>query len=220
MITSDLSLPYTAIVDNIAVLSYACLLLLDKRKQEMAMKKNKAEMKAEAREVMIQKFDISEEKLPMNEPWDLYGEDFSRAKLIGICLSGQNFDHSNFAGANLNCANLRLAKLIRCDLESADLGSADLTGADLQDAILDGADLRRTNLTGAKNLTAHQLRGALNLEYAIMDGGRFADAVAAGYVVPIYDRELKPTPRPSPPSTEQDERDRIPTPISPARKKR
>jgi uncharacterized protein YjbI with pentapeptide repeats len=85
---------------------------------------------------------------------NLRGADLRRAYLFGADLRGTdlrdaelyraNLCHAVLAGADLRGAQLRGAYLFKTDLRSADLRGAHLNQA------LQGADLQRTSLAGAK----------------------------------------------------------------------
>ncbi len=92
---------------------------------------------------------------------DLAGEGLRQAQLRGVDLAGANLERTRFNGASLVLADLRDSYCHR--------------------ATFDGADLKGANLEGARRLTPAQLAKARNLEYAYLDPGRYADAVAAGY---------------------------------------
>jgi len=99
-------------------------------------------------------------------PWDL-----SEEMLLGMDLSGADLSGVDLYGANLQGTNLQGADLSNSDLRKAVPSWANLSDANLKGAILEGVG----------HLTAHQLAQAKNLEYAYLDPGRYADAVAAGY---------------------------------------
>ena len=67
---------------------------------------------------------------------------------------------------NVAGAFLRRTDFSRANLEGANLSRADFKGAlfvdaNLKDAILDGTNLSGADLTGARNLTAQQLKKAI-----------------------------------------------------------
>ena len=117
--------------------------------------------------------------------------DFSFAKLLDADFVNAYAYNANFSYACLQFAKFDGSYLVSSFLESTDLSSASfkeanlvcikLDYANLLDTSFDGADLGRASLIGVKNLRPTQLVNTRNLEYAILDPGRFADAVAAGY---------------------------------------
>lgn len=100
---------------------------------------------------------------------DLSGSDFSGAELPGADLSGCVLRGASFAAANLRRANaskadfdeavcshanlfegnLYAARIGRADFSHANLFGADTFDALFEDAVLDGADVRRTQLEGS-----------------------------------------------------------------------
>jgi uncharacterized protein YjbI with pentapeptide repeats len=64
-------------------------------------------------------------------------------------------------GAFLRRTDLSFASLRGANMTRADFTGALMRGADLQDAVMKGTILRGADLTGAKNLTAEQLRDAV-----------------------------------------------------------
>lgn len=89
------------------------------------------------------------------EGQDLRGQDWSGVDWQGAGLARVNLAGASLRGADLRGADLRGANLRRADMEGARLEGADWTGADAGFARLMGA-----NLTGAKGLSAGQMRGA------------------------------------------------------------
>jgi uncharacterized protein YjbI with pentapeptide repeats len=86
-------------------------------------------------------------------------------------LTEAHLERANLRQAHLKGAYLGGAHLQRADLRGADLGGADLRGADLEGADLEGADLGgarlegailgTTDVSGARGLTAAQLRSTV-----------------------------------------------------------
>ena len=103
---------------------------------------------------------------------DLTTADLNEATLVGaklagaiLCMAdlrGADLRGATLVGADLSMAELEGADLRDADLRDADLHMADLTEADLSGAKLDTAELILATLTGAKNLTAEQVRSAKN----------------------------------------------------------
>jgi len=103
---------------------------------------------------------------------DFNGENFWRAELRGVNLSGASFECANFNGAilrntKLKGVNLQNANLPGADLRNACLWGADLKGAnfrnaDLQNADFRGANIKDANLGGAN--TKHTLFGDVSPE--------------------------------------------------------
>jgi serine/threonine-protein kinase len=83
---------------------------------------------------------------------DLSGTNFNSAQLRKTNLHGSNLNKSDFGRASLVDANLRDTNLTKAYFSNADLAGADLRGADLSHAYLSNANLRGANLCGA-NLT-------------------------------------------------------------------
>ena len=108
------------------------------------------------------------------EPWmNTAGQ---RQQVIGVQLARRDLRWADAESAFLLKANLFRADMFCADLYEADLRYADLSGADLTGAvliqalldsanfmgtILDDAFLPDTDLRGAKNLTAEQVRSAI-----------------------------------------------------------
>lgn len=67
----------------------------------------------------------------------------------------------NVEGAFLRRTDFSRANLQGANLARADFKGASFVGADLKDAVLDGTNLSGADLTGARNLTAAQLRTAI-----------------------------------------------------------
>lgn len=67
------------------------------------------------------------------------------------------------------------------DFSGLDLPFRNLSGLNFFGSKFSGTDLDGADLTGCTGLTAHQLAQARNLEHALLDPNRYADAVAAGY---------------------------------------
>jgi hypothetical protein len=93
---------------------------------------------------------------------NLSGADLSLANLTGANLSmallvGTNLAESVLADANLAHADLSNADLTKADLSRANVSGARFDGADLNQTKLHETDLRNANLSGALNLTWHQL---------------------------------------------------------------
>jgi uncharacterized protein YjbI with pentapeptide repeats len=84
--------------------------------------------------------------------------------LAGAGLRGANFSGANLAGANLKGADLRGTVLSGCMLMGAELAAANFFKA-----VLDGADVDRANLTGARFLDCAQLTAARNWRTAYRD---------------------------------------------------
>jgi uncharacterized protein YjbI with pentapeptide repeats len=126
------------------------------------------------------------------------GANFQNANLLQADLRSTQFYGSNFRESNLRYANLQNTMLSQANLRKANirdaslqnavlsevivghdsgikfhvrtnLEQADLRGADLKDAKLDGANLRETDLRGAKNLTLEQLSKVSTLYKAQLD---------------------------------------------------
>ena len=85
--------------------------------------------------------------------------DFENMDLRGIDLQGINFTGSNLSFAKLNGNRLTEANLTRADLSESELSGCKLMSANLEGAILRKADLTEANLTGAR-LQRADLRGA------------------------------------------------------------
>lgn len=85
--------------------------------------------------------------------------DFENMDLRGIDLQGINFTGSNLSFAKLNGNRLTEANLTRADLSESELSGCKLMSANLNGAILRKADLTEANLTGAR-LQRADLRGA------------------------------------------------------------
>lgn len=121
----------------------------------------------------------------------LSGTDFSFAKLVCTDFANAYAYNANFSYACLRFAKFDESNLASASLESTDLCAASfketklayarLDYANLLETCFEGADLHSASLIGVKNLKPAQLAKAKNLEHAILDAGRFADAVAAGY---------------------------------------
>ena len=77
--------------------------------------------------------------------------------LAGAVLSG-----AVLSGVNLSQADLREARLQGASIVGADLREARLQGADLCDVSLCNVNLWEASLVGSKNLTAEQVREAIN----------------------------------------------------------
>ena len=77
------------------------------------------------------------------------GEDFRRASLADMDLSGYVFVECDFWGADLTAATLVGARFARANLQSAYLTGAQMINADLSGANLRGAYLLATNFSGA-----------------------------------------------------------------------
>ena len=94
---------------------------------------------------------------------DLSGFDLRDTWLRQVNLSGTNLADAKLTGVNFTGANLRDLDLSGFDLQGADFGSADLSGAILTDAnavdtsfngaSTGGVSFLRTNLSGAKRLS-------------------------------------------------------------------
>lgn len=115
-------------------------------------------------------------------------QDFLRADLSGLDLSGAIFrdcelraaclDWSNLTGARFDHARLMSATFRKAHLRAASLRYASLKGADLSEACLIGADLtgaalRQANLSGANLIGAICLwsdSDGLKLDGALYDG--------------------------------------------------
>jgi hypothetical protein len=85
--------------------------------------------------------------------------DFENMDLRGIDLQGLNLTGSNLSFTKLNGNRLTEANLTRADLSEAELSGCKLMSANLEGAILRKADLTEANLTGAR-LQRADLRGA------------------------------------------------------------
>ncbi len=85
--------------------------------------------------------------------------DFENMDLRGIDLQGLNFTGSNLSFAKFNGNRLTEANLTRADLSESELSGCKLMSANLEGAILRKADLTDSNLTGAR-LQRADLRGA------------------------------------------------------------
>ncbi len=85
--------------------------------------------------------------------------DFENLDLRGIDLQRINFTGSNLSFTKLTGNRLTEANLTRVDLSEADLSGCKLMSANLEGAILRKADLTEANLTGAR-LQRADLRGA------------------------------------------------------------
>lgn len=85
--------------------------------------------------------------------------DFENMDLRGIDLQGLNFTGSNLSFVKFTGNRLTEANLARADLSEAELSGCKLMSANLEGAILRKADLTEANLTGAK-LQRADLRGA------------------------------------------------------------
>ena len=85
--------------------------------------------------------------------------DFENMDLRGIDLQGINFTGSNLSFAKLNGNRLTEANLTRADLSESELSGCKLMSANLEGAILRKTDLTEANLTGAR-LQRADLRGA------------------------------------------------------------
>ncbi len=85
--------------------------------------------------------------------------DFENMDLRGIDLQGINFTGSNLSFVNFNGNRLTEANLTRADLSESELSNCKLMSANLEGAILRKADLTEANLTGAR-LQRADLRGA------------------------------------------------------------
>ena len=77
-------------------------------------------------------------------------------------------DRLDLTGTQLAVANLRDANLRGANLRDANLDGADLDGADLDGATLTDANIYRTKLRGAKNLTLEQVLLAKNQQHAFL----------------------------------------------------
>lgn len=85
--------------------------------------------------------------------------DFENMDLRGIDLQGLNFTGSNLSFAKLTGNRMTEANLTRADLSESELSGCKLMSANLEGAILRKVDLTEANLTGAR-LQRADLRGA------------------------------------------------------------
>jgi hypothetical protein len=107
--------------------------------------------------------------------------------LENACFTGCHLEDSNFGDAILNNVSfgednyLNRANLQRSSLVQAYLVGTNLEGADFEGANLWDADLERTNLKGARNLTVDQLSKARTLYHAELDPELEAELRANGF---------------------------------------
>jgi uncharacterized protein YjbI with pentapeptide repeats len=106
--------------------------------------------------------------LPATDLRQIY---LNNASMVGWWLTSAHLEKATLRSANLEYARLQDANLSGTDLKaavltSAKLNNAKLNGADLKDAILDNADLEGADFTDAVNLTADQVRRAINYDKA------------------------------------------------------
>lgn len=106
----------------------------------------------------------------------------TRTRLVGAYLSDANLSGARLSWAKLNWAYLSDANLSDAHLIRANLSDAHLIRANLSGAKLGRANLKFTDLSGATNLTAKQVRSTENWREAIL---------------PDYLNYLKDTPEPS-----------------------
>jgi uncharacterized protein YjbI with pentapeptide repeats len=104
---------------------------------------------ANCRNAILMKTDLSDANLSFA---DLRKADLREAGLRSATLIGAKLLEADLRGADLRGADLREADLREADLRNADLRNADLRAADFRYPRLDGANLTRTKLEGAKGL--------------------------------------------------------------------
>lgn len=92
---------------------------------------------------------------------DLSGANLNAAKLQQTEIFFANLTEASFAEADLDKANLMGSNLHRANLYQANLSRTNLMGADLCDANFCEVKLEGAILTGAKNVSAQQLKMAL-----------------------------------------------------------
>jgi len=116
--------------------------------------------------------------------------DLRRANLANACLCGANLSAANLQGANLVDTNFQGAVLQGARLGGAYLVGAILIGADLTGADMRAANCKFANFTGATvkevnvedadltqvEMTGEQRAGLLNLDRAVVHGGKITDA--------------------------------------------
>lgn len=99
----------------------------------------------------------------------------NRNSLCNVHMEAANLSQASLHKADLHQARLQFADLSGADLSEAKLTRSRLMWANLSRANLSGADMYKVNLTGAKNLTAAQLRRAKRLFGAILPDGSTYD---------------------------------------------
>lgn len=119
--------------------------------------------------------------------FDLKGANLERVDLSGADLSGAiledaNLTYADLSGSTFNETNLRGANLFSADLDRADFEHADLREAILEGASMEGTNFTQADLRGVGRFPTAEFVGAVALEFAFLDPGRFADIRAAGYV--------------------------------------
>ena len=92
----------------------------------------------------------------------------TRTRLVRAYLSDANLSGARLSWAKLNWAYLSDANLSDAHLIRANLSGADLIRANLSGAKLGRANLKFTDLSGATNLTAKQVRSTENWREAIL----------------------------------------------------
>jgi len=95
---------------------------------------------------------------------------FNGAKLVEADLSGVVLTNANFSKADLSNANMSNASLHGADMTGAVLIGTNLRDAHLEYVKFKGADLNKTDLTGAMNLDAKQLAEAKLCDTTMPDG--------------------------------------------------
>ena len=93
------------------------------------------------------------------------GADLDKANLFNATLTGATFTQANLTGVDARTADLTGARLRECCLHDADcsqsvLCEADLGESDVRGATFEGADLRRSRLSGVREGTAANWIGA------------------------------------------------------------
>jgi uncharacterized protein YjbI with pentapeptide repeats len=99
----------------------------------------------------------------------------NRNSLCNVHMEAANLSEASLRKADFHQARLQSSDLSGADLSESKLTRARLMGANLAGANLGGADMYKVNLTGARNLTAAQLRRAKRLFGAILPDGSTYD---------------------------------------------
>ena len=131
---------------------------------------------------------LADLRLPLHAR--LQGADFSSSNLYGASLISANLYYANFSRlpngphTNLENSNLSGSDLRQASFKGAYMKETCLRGANLEKAKLDRAVVTKADFRGSKNLTASQLRNAINAKTALYDS-EIAKSIGAPIPSPL-----------------------------------